>query len=209
MSENKKQSNHDTKWLIAIVVLVFVVFYGGAGIESRKYEKRQKQEKMRQEQRGDMFARYIIEDIKNRVDLQNIDDKQIDFFAYEYKFDSVLYNKKMDGLIQDSIKYANAIFRDAGMINLLDKDNNNVNISFEDAMKYIDSQQSIHQVVKQKNEIRVEHDDQGTFFAWSESVPGETIVEYNRSKARIIKINKCHLLNLSQELAMRRIARIR
>lgn len=211
MAENQKNNPQVRKYAktMTVVMVIFIAVLCGTVIHNRnkKRDEMLEKEQARREMRGNMFGQYVIQDTRNWV-LQNMDEANINATAAEYHKDSADFNSEMGRLSQDSTKYAKAIFRDAGLINALD-DLKKKEVSFQDAMDYIDSQESTHTYVKEKSVVYVEHDGQGGFVAWNEFVPGDTVVEYNRSPARIMKINKRHLRNISLDLATRRAGRRR
>lgn len=211
MAENQENNKgvHKYAKVMTIVMLIFIAALCGTVIHNRnkKREEMREKEQARREMRGNMFGQYVIQDTRNWV-LQNMDEAKINAAAAEYHKDSANFNSEMGRLSQDSTKYANAIFRDAGLINALD-DVKKKEVSFQDAMDYIDSQKPTITYAKKKSVVYVEHDGQGGFVAWNEFVPGDTVVEYNRSPARIMKINKRHLRNISLDLATRRAGRRR
>lgn len=199
---NKKHKYSSAKSTVIVMFICLLIGNIAYNTQERKARKAaQEQEILRKKQRGDDFANYIINDTRKWV-VKNQDEDKIMQYIAEYQADPDKYNAKIDSLIQDSTKYANAIFRDAGIINFLDTLPNYA--SFREAMAYVNSQTTEHKYVEKKSTVQVEPDGQGGVVAWSEFVPGDTIVEYNRTPARILKINKRHLRNISLELAMRR-----
>ena len=211
MAENQGNNPQVRKYakVMTVVMAIFIAALCGTVIHNRnkKREEMLEKEKARREMRGNMFGQYVIQDTRNWV-LQNMDEDKVNAAAEAYRTDSAGFNSEMGKLTQDSTKYAKAIFRDAGLINGLD-DVNKKEVSFQDAMDYIDSQKSTITYTKKKSIVCVEHDGQGGFVAWNEFVPGDTVVEYNRSPARIMKINKRHLRNISLDLATRRAGKRR
>lgn len=211
MAENQENNPQVRKYakVMTVVMVIFIAMLCGTVIHNRnkKREEMREKEQARREMRGNMFGQYVIQDTRNWV-LQNMDEDKINAAAEAYRTDSAGFNSEMGRLSQDSTKYARAIFRDAGLINALD-DVKKKEVSFQDAMDYIDSQESTRTYTKKKSVVYVEHDGQGGFVAWNEFVPGDTVVEYNRSPARILKINKRHLRNISLDLATHRAGKRR
>lgn len=202
--KKRKRANNATDivlWSILGCIIVFMVAFTAQDYKKRGNEKRQ--EKARQEQRGKDFANYIINDVREWVP-QNMNNQDIEYAAREYKANPQQYDNTMKSLVKDSTKYAKAIFRDAGVINKLD-DLEQRTISFEEAMQYVNSQPAEYFVPRQKTVLDVECDGFGNPVVSSEYVKtGDTISIPNKCPARIIKINKRHLRNLSLELATRR-----
>ena len=209
MSENQNNKPIYRKYAktMTVVMIVFVSLLFGTVIhKGSKNREQNKKEKARQEQRGIDFGNYIINDVKNWVS-QNLKDQNIKLAAQEYAQDSQQYDKGINKLVKDSTKYAKAIFRDAGVINKID-DLEQRTISFEEAMQYVNSQPAEYFVPRQKTVLDVECDGFGNPVVSSEYVKtGDTISIPNKCPARIIKINKRHLRNLSLELATRRAGR--
>ena len=202
---SQKQRNYKYATPMTVVMIVFMSLLVGLGnYKFGQHLQKRKQNKARQEQRGKDFANYIISDIRNSVK-ENVNDTNIVNAAKEYKQDSVAYKAHFAQLRQDSTKYADAIFRDAIIINGMDK-LQKTSIPFEEALEYVNSQPAEYHVQKTKTYIHTEHDGFGGFNVWTEYVPtDEVIIEPNNSPARIIKINKRHLTRISLELATMRM----
>lgn len=202
---SQKQHNHRYATPMTVGMIVFISLLMGLGVyKFDQHLQKRKQNKARQEQRGKDFANYIISDVRNYVQ-ENINDTDIMNAAKEYNQDSVAYKAHFAQLRQDSTKYADAIFRDAIIINGMDK-LQKTSIPFEEALEYVNSQPAEYHVQKTKTYIHTEHDGFGGFTFWTEYIPtDEIIIEPNNSPARIIKINKRHLARISLELAIRRM----
>ena len=205
---SKKPDNQTTcRWYARTMTVVMVVFIslllGGVIYRgSNKREQKQKA-KARQEQRGKDFADYIICNVRNSVQ-ENINDTDITNAANEYARDSMAYSAHFAQLVKDSTKYANAVYRDAIMINNLDKSQKK-QVSFEEALEYVNAQPATYRVKKTKTYIHTDYDGFGEVTVWTEYIPtDEVIIETNNSPARIIKINKRHLTRISLDLATRR-----
>jgi len=200
----EKSKHLDIKIALCVVLACGIAL----GIIDHRYKKQEKQKEIaRQEQRGKDFANYIIEDTQKWV-AENQDVDKITQQAQEYINNPTEYDEQINKLVQDSTKYANAIFRDAGVINNLDLVQKRT-VPFEEAIEFINAQKPEYPSVRKKPELHIEYDGFGEMISWVEYVPKDTIVEYNTSPARIMKINKRHLRNISLDLATRRAGRRR
>lgn len=184
------------------VMIVFISLLLGGVIH--KCSENRKKTKAHQEQRSKDFADYIICNIRNSVQ-EDIKYADIINAAKEYNQDSMAYKTYFAQLRQDSIKYADAIFRDAIMINDLDNLQKK-SVSFADALEYVNSQPAEYHIQKTEPYFHMDHDGFGGINVWTEYIPtDEVIIEPNNSPARIIKTNKMHLTKISLELATRRL----
>ena len=210
-SSKKNKLNRTDKIIDLALWIAFFAVCIGIGVshvkEAITEKNKKKQETEIRKQRSDDFANYIISDTKDWV-LANLNDNNINVASQKYNTDSVLFNHQMDTLIMDSTKYADAIFRDARIITYLDQEKNKL-VPLSAAMDYVDSQKMYRQVVKYKEYHSLEYDGFDGFYTLIEREPVDTIVEYNQTPARILKINKKHLRDVSLDLATRRVAKTR
>jgi preprotein translocase subunit SecG len=195
-----------------LTCVFFVVVFGCAFVWLAKADKKAKEkeeaqkkleqvEKERQAKRAHDFADYIIEDVRAYA----IPSKRsIREWCENYKFDPGYWDGRIQDLVSDSTKYANAIYRDAWCIQKL-----HPNISFEAALKWIDEQSSV--VVGPKYEAEynmgVSHGEE-VIKSVSYVPSGKTEVKgSNHSAEYKMKVNKRHLKEISLKLAQLRAGR--
>lgn len=193
------------------IVLVLAVGLGGliwlAKVDKKAKEQEEAQKKLeqvekeRQAKRAHDFADYIIEDVRAYA----IPSKRsIREWCENYKFDPGYWDGRIQDLVSDSTKYANAIYRDAWCIQKL-----HPNISFESALKWIDEQSSV--VIGPKYEAEynmgVSHGEE-VIKSVSYVPSGKTEVKgSNHSAEYKMKVNKRHLKEISLKLAQLRAGR--
>ena len=171
-------------------------------------KKQEKQAQERKEQRAQEFTKFIIEDVNDLVKSENL-KKEISYAVAEYKKNPKKYDKRIAELMQDSAKYADAILRDADFV-INHKDVKAM--SFEKALKYIESQQSVVEVNETRKVARqhmgVSHGEEVVAgIDYIEEPTGRKIKVANKSVARTMKINKGHLKEKTKALAILRAAK--
>ena len=225
-----KQQQADKAAIIALAVLLGV-FLGVALYAEHEENRAMRKLEQRNAARGQDFADYVFDDVKTYV-LQN-QPSQREIARAARGYNPEFQDKRINGLVQDSTKYANAIVRDApAIIAKLDgtyineytqpgqkkpikytddksfrltlRENGNTYTSFDKAMRYVQNQQTLITGPEYRLEISPEED--GGLRRGYEQVPtGRTIVKhYNTSPAYKMKVNIKHLREISKALAYAR-----
>ncbi len=205
------KNDRDARRKYFFVFLLFAASFGGliwlakAEKKAREQERVKQQienaEKAKQAQRAHDFADYIIEDVRAYATPSKHSIRE---WCETYKDAPNYWDGRIQDLVSDSTKYANAIYRDAWCIKKL-----NPNISFEAALKWIDEQSSV--VIGPKYEAEynmgVSHGEE-VIKSVSYVPSGETEVKgSNQSAEYKMKVNKRHLKEISLKLAQLRAGR--
>ena len=173
-----------------------------------KTEKQQKEDMQKREQRAQEFTNFLIQDINDWVKSGDF-RKDISYAMKEYQKNPKEYDKRIQALMQDSAKYSNALLRDAHFVI---NSNNGKTMTFAEAKKYIESQQSIIDIDETRTVARkrmgVSHGEEVVAgIDYYDEPTGRKIKGVNKSLARKMKINKEHLKDKTKRLAILRAAK--
>jgi hypothetical protein len=206
--KEKLKEKQNLKKFAFFLLALLAITASYAHFDKKKAKEKEKQEQLQKDKRAQEFADFIFDDVESWVS-KNKNKESLQWAIKWYKENPKEYNKYIERLAADSAKYADAILRDAGsVIEFLDK-RHNKNVSFKEAMQYIENQEAlitgpVYKGVTRKGGHHGEEVVAGIDYV---DTGKREVKGSNQSPARKIKINKKHLQETEQSLKFARTAK--